>query len=96
MAGPLLDIAEEQWQITLQRSKEKQALVTAMQETMLNLLPSAVYLNTNIDLGMGFLIGEPTYLYIWFSYTDYVLLAATVSNIVKRAQFILDYLLCAK
>lgn len=60
LAGPLLDMAQEQWQMTLQRSKEKQALVTAMQETMLNLLPSAVYLNTNIDLGMGFLIGEPT------------------------------------
>lgn len=58
--GPLLDLTKEQWKVTLMRSKEKQVLVAAMQETMLNLLPSAIYLNTNIDLGMGFLIGKQT------------------------------------
>uniref|UniRef100_A0A1B6GDU3 RAP domain-containing protein n=1 Tax=Cuerna arida TaxID=1464854 RepID=A0A1B6GDU3_9HEMI len=54
--GPLLDLTAEEWKVPLLRSKDKQALVTAVQETMLHLLPSAVYLGTNIETDMGFII----------------------------------------
>ncbi|KAF4518853.1 hypothetical protein B566_EDAN006704 [Ephemera danica] len=43
--------------VTLTRSKNKEQLVQSVLETLTNLLPSATYLKSSVDSGMGFLIG---------------------------------------
>ncbi|XP_046682412.1 FAST kinase domain-containing protein 4 [Homalodisca vitripennis] len=54
--GPLLDLTSKEWKFDILRSKEKQTLVTTVQETLLYMLPSAMYLGTNMNIDMGFLI----------------------------------------
>jgi hypothetical protein len=44
--------------VPLVRSRDKQLLVASVLDSFSNLLPSATYLRTNIDTGMGFLLGR--------------------------------------
>lgn len=51
--GPQIEINEELESLS-SRSKEKQVLVTSVFEALSNLLPSSIYLRTNVNLNMGF------------------------------------------
>uniref|UniRef100_A0A1B6CQU6 RAP domain-containing protein n=1 Tax=Clastoptera arizonana TaxID=38151 RepID=A0A1B6CQU6_9HEMI len=54
--GPFLDSSDEKWNVSIQRTKDKQTLVTSVIDTLSNLVPSSYYLVTNIDSKMGFYI----------------------------------------
>lgn len=55
-AGPFLD--EHMATLPLVRSKDKQGLVASVVDALKNLVPSGNHLRTDVDSGMGFLIGE--------------------------------------
>ncbi|KDR07530.1 protein TBRG4 [Zootermopsis nevadensis] len=54
--GPLLPSDSDVHSVPLTRSREKQLLVASILDSFSNLLPSATYLRSNIDTGMGFLL----------------------------------------
>lgn len=54
--GPLLPPDSDIHSVPLVRSRDKQLLVASILDAFSNLLPSATYLRTNIDTGMGFLL----------------------------------------
>jgi hypothetical protein len=56
--GPLLPSDSDIHSVPLVRSREKQLLVASILDSFSNLLPSATYLRTNMDTGMGFLLGK--------------------------------------
>lgn len=58
VTGPMLDTNTDTWKVQLSRTKEKQTVVASVLDAMSNLLPSSQYIKTNIDTGMGFLIGK--------------------------------------
>jgi hypothetical protein len=56
--GPLLPPDSDVHNVPLVRSRGKQLLVASILDSFSNLLPSATYLRTNIDTGMGFILGN--------------------------------------
>ncbi|XP_075231980.1 FAST kinase domain-containing protein 4 [Lycorma delicatula] len=54
--GPFLDSSTDFVDTEVPRAKEKQTLVACVSETLSNLLPSSVYMKTNINTGMGYII----------------------------------------
>ncbi|XP_069674964.1 FAST kinase domain-containing protein 4 [Periplaneta americana] len=54
--GPLLAPDSDVRNVPLIRSREKQLLVASILDSFSNLLPSATFLRSNIDTGMGFLL----------------------------------------
>ncbi|PSN58393.1 hypothetical protein C0J52_02817 [Blattella germanica] len=54
--GPLLSPDSDVRNVPLVRSRDKQLLVASILDSFSNLLPSATYLQTNINTGMGFLL----------------------------------------
>jgi len=54
--GPVLPSDSDIYNVPLVRSREKQLLVASILDSFSNLLPSATYLRTNINTGMGFLL----------------------------------------
>ena len=57
-AGPVLPSDSDIYSVPLVRSREKQLLVASILDSFSNLLPSATYLRSNINTGMGFLLGD--------------------------------------
>jgi hypothetical protein len=57
-SGPVLPSDSDIYSVPLVRSREKQLLVASILDSFSNLLPSATYLRTNINTGMGFLLGD--------------------------------------
>lgn len=57
-SGPLLPSDSDIYSVPLVRSREKQLLVASILDSFSNLLPSATYLRSNINTGMGFLLGD--------------------------------------
>lgn len=57
-SGPVLPSDSDIYNVPLVRSREKQLLVASILDSFSNLLPSATYLRTNINTGMGFLLGD--------------------------------------
>ena len=56
-SGPMLAPDSDVRKVPLNRSREKQNLVGSIMDSFSNLLPSATYLQTNVNTGMGFLLG---------------------------------------
>lgn len=54
--GPVLPSDSDIYSVPLVRSREKQLLVASILDSFSNLLPSATYLRSNINTGMGFLL----------------------------------------
>lgn len=54
--GPFLDPASSIWDIPLLRSRDKQALVAVLADSLINLVPAQTHLRTNVDSRLGFYI----------------------------------------
>jgi hypothetical protein len=57
-SGPLLPSDSDVHSVPLVRSRDKQLLVASILDSFSNLFPSATYLRSNINTGMGFLLGD--------------------------------------
>lgn len=57
-SGPVLPSDSDVHSVPLIRSRDKQLLVASILDSFSNLLPSATYLRSSIDTGMGFLLGN--------------------------------------
>ena len=57
-SGPVLPSDSDIYDVPLVRSREKQLLVASILDSFSNLLPSATYLRSNVNTGMGFLLGN--------------------------------------
>lgn len=56
--GPLLDANSDIFKVEIGKSKEKQALMKIMMETLSAMYPSQNYIKTDVNRNLGFLIGK--------------------------------------
>lgn len=56
--GPFLDADLEFGTTTMERSKDKMVYTSSVTDTLSNLFSSSTSLNSNINTGMGFILGE--------------------------------------
>lgn len=61
-SGPFLDASSNLLNIPLSKSREKQALVSVLTDSLVNLVPAQTHLKSNVDIGLGFLIDAEFYL----------------------------------
>ncbi|KAI5728368.1 hypothetical protein M8J77_015342 [Diaphorina citri] len=54
--GPFLDPASSIWDIPMVRSRDKEALVSVLTDSLINLVPAQTHLRTNVDTRLGFFI----------------------------------------
>ncbi|KAL1453174.1 hypothetical protein WDU94_007341 [Cyamophila willieti] len=54
--GPFLDPKSPIWDIPLSRSRDKQALVSVLTDSLVNLVPAQTHLKTNVDSRLGFFV----------------------------------------
>lgn len=60
--GPEVPTVQEYKNIAIQRSKDKEVLVSSVQDTFAGFLSPNVHMKTNINTNMGFLIGNTYFL----------------------------------
>uniref|UniRef100_A0A8D9F653 Protein TBRG4 n=1 Tax=Cacopsylla melanoneura TaxID=428564 RepID=A0A8D9F653_9HEMI len=86
--GPFLDPKSPVWDIPLNRSRDKQAMVSVLTDSLVNLVPAQTHLKTNVDSRLGFFIDAE---FLLDSRKNPIALNKETKDVHKVAILTLDY-----
>uniref|UniRef100_A0A8D8R8L0 Protein TBRG4 n=1 Tax=Cacopsylla melanoneura TaxID=428564 RepID=A0A8D8R8L0_9HEMI len=87
-SGPFLDPKSPVWDIPLSRSRDKQAMVSVLTDSLVNLVPAQTHLKTNVDSRLGFFIDAE---FLLDSRKNPIALNKETKDVHKVAILTLDY-----